>query len=238
MTSNENSDHGRHVQCPLTLFSDLPQLLKAKADFGHFANLDMNNMSFLTNTNDFQFDPQLFGGYREPQQNILGSGLEDGFFNEAFDIDFTTPYFAPSPAAPKKDLMAQIDEAKNEDQTELVATDDGQYLTCNKIWYASAAASTQPVSKAIANTYYREKLQNCPKVQNGDFDLDGLCSDLQKKAKCSGSGAVVDERTFKDVMKKYLGREGGDCPNDVPPELLQAAQAAQAAQAVQSQTSS
>lgn len=199
---------------------------KMSTDFGHFVNLDMNNMSFLANTNDFQFDPQLFGGYREPQQNILNTGLDDGFFNDAFDIDFTTPYFAPSPAAPKKDLMTQIDEAKNDDQTELVATDDGQYLTCNKIWYAFEIF--QLGCQPAADKYHREKLQNCPKVQNGDFDLDGLCSDLQKKAKCSGSGAVVDERTFKDVMKKYLGKEGGECPSDVPPELLQAAQAAQA----------
>lgn len=51
----------------------------------------------------------------------------------------------------------------------------------------------------------RERLQNCPKVQSGDFDLDGLCSDLQKKAKCSGTGAVVDENDFKKVMSKYLG---------------------------------
>lgn len=71
---------------------------------------------------------------------------------------------------------------------------------------------------ATSNNVYREKLQSCPKVQNGDFDLDGLCSDLQKKAKCSGSGAVVDESTFKKVMQKYLGktdkelREG--CPNE------------------------
>jgi AP-1-like factor len=33
-----------------------------------------------------------------------------------------------------------------------------------------------------------------------------LCSDLQKKAKCSGSGAVVDEKDFKNVMQKYLGK--------------------------------
>lgn len=61
-----------------------------------------------------------------------------------------------------------------------------------------------------ADTDYRETLQNCPRVQNGDFDLDGLCSDLQKKAKCSGSGAVVDEQDFQVVMKKYLGNKHSD----------------------------
>lgn len=188
-------------------------------------------MSFLTNTNDFQFDPQLFGGYREPQQNILSNGLDDTFFNDAFDVDFTMPYFAPSPvapattaaaAAPKKDLMAQIDEEKNEDHTELVPLEGSSYLTCNKIWYVSPAHTHSGWLKPATNSLCREKLQNCPKVQNGAFDLDGLCSDLQKKAVCSGSGAVVDENTFKDVMKKYLGKDGGNCPNDVPPEALQA----------------
>lgn len=190
----------------------------------------MNNMSFLNSSTDFQFDPQLFGGYREPQQNILNNGLDDGFFNDAFDIDFTTPYFAPSPAAPKKDLMTRIDEAKNEDQTELVATDDGQFLTCNKIWYVFLTTKVQLGFESTANKYYREKLQNCPKVQNGDFDLDGLCSDLQKKARCSGSGAVVDEKTFQVVMKKYLSphSDGEGCPSNLVPESLQAAPATQA----------
>lgn len=187
-----------------------------RTDFGHFANIDMNDMSFLANTNNFQFDPQLFGGYREPQENVLNTGFDDSFFNDAFDVDFTTPFFAPSPMPQKKDLISQIDAAKNEDQTELVPTQDGQFLTCNKIWYASSAAPR--ILVLDANKYYREKLQNCPKVQSGDFDLDGLCSDLQKKAKCSGSGAVVDERTFKDVMKKYLGKDGGNCPNETAKE--------------------
>lgn len=56
----------------------------------------------------------------------------------------------------------------------------------------------------VTDRQNREKLQTCPKVQNGDFDLDGLCSDLQKKAKCSGGGAVVAKEDFEQVMNKYL----------------------------------
>ncbi|KAL1875820.1 DNA-binding transcription factor yap1 [Diaporthe australafricana] len=167
-------------------------------DFSQFANIDVNDMNFMSSTNNFQFDPQLFGGYREPQENILGNGFDDTFFNDAFDVDFTTPYFAPSPAQKKDDLMSRIDAAKNDDATELVQTSDGQLLTCNKIW---------------------EKLQSCPRVQNGDFDLDGLCSDLQKKAKCSGSGAVVDESTFKKVMQKYLGKTDKEMEEGCPDKL-------------------
>lgn len=63
----------------------------------------------------------------------------------------------------------------------------------------------------ILTSQNREKLQACPRVQSGDLDLDGLCSDLQKKAKCGGSGAVVDEHDFKAVMTKYLGADAGKC---------------------------
>lgn len=207
-------------------------MLICTTDYGHFSNIDMNDLNFLSSANNFQFDPQLFGSYREPQENILGNGVDDGFFNEAFDMDFTTPYFAPSPVTQKKDsqqaapqagdLLTRIDAAKNEDSTELVQTNDGQLLTCNKIWYVSA--SWQP-RKPDTDQYYREKLQDCPRVQSGDFDLDGLCSDLQKKAKCSGSGAVVDESTFKNVMQKYLGNsdnglDAGNCRGDFKAEQL------------------
>ncbi|KAB5542995.1 transcription factor PAP1-domain-containing protein, partial [Coniochaeta sp. 2T2.1] len=152
------------------------------ADLGHFATNNMTDFNWLPQTN-FQFDPQLFGDYREPQENILSTGFDDSFFNDAFDADFITPYNVPvttNAGNPKKPgLIEQIDAAKNTDELD----SNGNLLTCNKIW---------------------SKLQNCPKVQNGDFDLDGLCSELQKKAKCSGSGAVVDERDFKTVMRKYL----------------------------------
>jgi len=165
----------------------------------------MNDFNWLSANNSFQFEPQLFGDYREPQDNILGNGgFDDSFFNDAFDVDFTTPYnMAPSPMLHKKDLISQIDEAKNNDEPIQVGT-DGQLLTCNKIWYELSGLDVEPTR--LSNTINREKLQNCPKVQNGDFDLEGLCSDLQKKAKCSGSGAVVDEKDFKNVMQKYLGK--------------------------------
>lgn len=62
----------------------------------------------------------------------------------------------------------------------------------------------------LTDMFLRERLQNCEKVQSGDFDLDGLCSELQKKAKCSGSGAVVEESEFHSVMRKYLGKTDED----------------------------
>lgn len=76
----------------------------------------------------------MFGGYRDPQVNDLSLGFDDSFFNDALDMDFPTPYNLPlaGPGAPKKDLIAQIDAAKEDDSTPA-----GQLLNCNKIWYAS-----------------------------------------------------------------------------------------------------
>jgi len=103
-------------------------------DFGHFANIDINNFNWLPQ-NDFQFEPSLFNEYREPQDNVLSNvDLDEGFFKDAFDMDFATPYNLPItyPTPPKKkDLMAEIEAAKNDD----VLDSNGQLLNCTKIWY-------------------------------------------------------------------------------------------------------
>jgi len=157
-----------------------------------FGNIDTSdfNLGWLSQQNGGQFEPQLFNDYREPQENVLANtAFDDSFFNDAFEMDFTTPYnIAPSPNLPKKkNLIAEIDARKEfEDTITATNVNNEKLLTCTNIW---------------------EKLQTCPRVQNGDLDLDGLCSDLQKKAKCGGTGAVVDEHDFKTIMTKYLGPE-------------------------------
>ncbi len=97
--------------------------------FDQLNNLNVSDFNWLPQ--DFQFEPELFGDYREPQENILTSGFDDSFFNDAFDMDFPTAYNLPvTVPAPKKDILAEIDAAKNTDEV----TSDGQLLTCNKIW--------------------------------------------------------------------------------------------------------
>ncbi|KAI8965179.1 PAP1-domain-containing protein [Daldinia sp. FL1419] len=176
-----------------TIGEEQPSLTSdSMSHFNNLSNMDFSNLDWLSQQNGGQFDPQLFGDYREPQDNILSSAtFDDSFFNDAFDVDFTTPYNVPAASnnnAPKKNLIAEIDARKETEDT--IVASNGKLLTCNNIW---------------------EKLQACPRVQSGDLDLDGLCSDLQKKAKCGGSGAVVDEHDFKAVMTKYLGADAGKC---------------------------
>lgn len=118
---------------------------------------------------------------------------------------------APSPLVPKRDLIAEIDAQKESEDYPSPEVKE-KYLTCNKIWLACLGQILVHVH--VANACFREKLQACPKVQSGEFDLDGLCSELQKKAKCSGNGAVVDEAEFKMVVSKYLGKDekcASDC---------------------------
>lgn len=109
----------------------------------------MNDINWLASQNNFQFDPQLFGAYRESQESVIANPTFDGsFFNDAFDVDFTTPYNMPtnlpSPgtaAGDKKpvNLIDQIDAAKDDDDNddERIGS-NGQLLTCNKIWYVPA----------------------------------------------------------------------------------------------------
>jgi len=174
--------------------------------FAQFANIDFNsnsNFDWLAQQNNSgSFDPQLFGDYREPQENILSNPSFDDFFNDSLDTDFFTPYnMAPTsnfgslnngqqhqePAKPS--LMDKIEAQKNDYDEGLVAKKDS--MNCNQIW---------------------ERLQECPKAQSGEFDLDGLCSELTKKAKCSGNGPVVGETDFDTILKKYMGKDASsDC---------------------------
>jgi len=106
---------------------------------------------------------------------------DDTFFNEAFAMpDFSSPFAleAASPG-PKKDLVQEIDARLNEEDEVVPGEDTTQMLTCTNMW---------------------EKIQACPRVQNGEIDMDSLCSQLQAKAKCSGDGPVIQESDFKEVL--------------------------------------
>jgi AP-1-like factor len=93
--------------------------------------IDFNGIDWFAQQNGNQFDPQLFGDYREPQENILsGEGFNDSFFNDAFPLpEFASPFnTATSPATSRKD--------KQVEEEEVVPGDDpSQLLTCNNIWY-------------------------------------------------------------------------------------------------------
>lgn len=95
---------------------------------------DVNGIDWMAQQNGGQFDPVLFGDYRDTQNDLLSND----FFSDAFlSQDFNTPFNMPeelSPSEPKKDLMKQVEEQQNAGGEEVVPGEPKQFLTCDKIW--------------------------------------------------------------------------------------------------------
>jgi AP-1-like transcription factor len=91
---------------------------------------DINGIDWFAQQNGNQFDPQLFGDYREPQENILAGDAygSDGFFDAAFAMpEFNSPFnAATSPATSRKEKPFEEEVVPAEDTSTL--------LTCNTIW--------------------------------------------------------------------------------------------------------
>lgn len=102
---------------------------------------DINGFDWMAQQNGGQFDPVLFGDYRDPQDNILNNSFGD-YFNDAFPFnDFTSPYntadvvshLAEEPT--KKDFMKEIEVRQNGSPGEVIPGDEKQqFLTCDKLW--------------------------------------------------------------------------------------------------------
>ncbi|KAK9584481.1 DNA-binding transcription factor yap1 [Aspergillus fumigatus] len=141
-------------------------------------------LDFFAQQNGGQFDPVLFGDWREPQDAILSQDFGT-FFDDAFPLpDLGSPSHnfseaTKQPAAPKKDLIAEIDSKLDEDEEVVPGEDKSQMLTCNKIW---------------------DRLQSMEKFRNGEIDVDNLCSELRTKARCSEGGVVVNQKDVEDIM--------------------------------------
>lgn len=209
--SNQSPMGFKPLETLTTIGEEQPATSNTNQPFAQFANVDIGSPSFdwLANQNGGHFDPQLFGDYREPQDNVLSNPNLDDFFSDAFNADFFMPYNMPATtkqAAPKKNLIDEIDAQQNSLDDEPPKNN----MNCNQIWYDSLPIDVDSTGSLTRNN--REKLQDCPKAQNGEFDLDGLCSELTKKAKCSGSGPVVGEKDFDTILKKYMGKDvSTDC---------------------------
>ncbi|KXG49526.1 bZIP transcription factor, bZIP-1 [Penicillium griseofulvum] len=140
-------------------------------------------IDWLAHQNGGQFDPVLFGDWREPQDAVLSQDF-GSFFNEAFPLpDLGSPSHnlsevATGTAPPKKNLVAQIDSKLEEDEV-VPGEDQSQMLSCTKIW---------------------DRLQSMERFRNGEIDVDNLCSELRTKARCSEGGVVVNQTDVDDIM--------------------------------------
>ncbi|PLB39672.1 putative bZIP transcription factor AP-1/Yap1 [Aspergillus candidus] len=141
-------------------------------------------LDWMAQQNGGQFDPVLFGDWREPQDSILSQDFGT-FFDDAFPLpDLGSPSHNFSElgpgnqTAPKKGLLAQIDSRLEEDEV-VPGEDKAQMLSCTKIW---------------------DRLQSMERFRNGEIDVDNLCSELRNKARCSEGGVVVNQQDVEDIM--------------------------------------
>ena len=92
----------------------------------------------MAQQNGGNFDPVLFGDYRESQESIMNADIGD-FFSEALNIpDFTSPanLMLEPTLPPKKELMKDIEEKQQGKEPDPVVVDKPkQFLTCNMLWY-------------------------------------------------------------------------------------------------------
>jgi AP-1-like transcription factor len=98
---------------------------------------DVNGIDFFANQNGGQFEPSLFGDYRDSQNAIVGDGdFSGGFFNDAFPItDFGSPFhFGDTPAVQKPNPLEEIERLQDGDDEVVPGEDTTQMLNCHKIW--------------------------------------------------------------------------------------------------------
>lgn len=120
-----------------TIGEEHPSMSTVDGPFSQFAGLDFSNNSFdwmVQQNNGGQFDPQLFGDYREPQENIMANPTFDDLFNDSLEADFFTPYNMASPNMSKKtNLIDEIDAAKDNVDDDPTMTKSN--MSCNQLWY-------------------------------------------------------------------------------------------------------
>lgn len=160
-------------------------------------------VDWLAHQNGGQFDPVLFGDWREPQDAVLSQDF-GSFFNDAFPLpDLGSPSHNLSQITadpqPKKNLVEQIDSKLEEDEV-VPGEDQSQMLSCTKIWYVLTHSLRQVFMSGTDFLFPRDRLQSMERFRNGEIDVDSLCSELRTKARCSEGGVVVNQNDLDDIM--------------------------------------
>ncbi|KAH0557081.1 hypothetical protein GP486_005133 [Trichoglossum hirsutum] len=133
---------------------------------------DVNRIDLLPQQNGGQLDPIIFGEYRDTQD----MGDFGGFFDDAFPLsDLVDPFNNDH----HKCALPELEDGFGEDEEVVPGEDPTLLLNCNRIW---------------------ERLQTMPNVASGQVDLEDLCSELRRKARCSESGVVVNEKDFNSIV--------------------------------------
>lgn len=187
------------------------------------ANVNSNpstdfSFDWLANQNGGQFDPVLFGDYRDSQDAVVGDGdFNNGFFNDAFPYDFGSPlnFDLNSPKmqqqqqniSASRNLLAEVEKAREGGDDDMLPVDTKQYSQeVHQVSEKKNVPLAQAEKMLNCNTIWSQLQQN-PDFQDGKFDLDGLCAELRAKAKCSESGVTVPSEHVDAAFKKLGGNE-------------------------------
>ena len=95
----------------------------------------------MAQQNGGQFDPVLFGDYRDPSENIFDS-LGDDFFTDAYPVrDFSTPYntgnSAPVEPKHKQDLINEVESKTMGMEDRVASGEQGKILDCSETWFVA-----------------------------------------------------------------------------------------------------
>ena len=121
---------------------------------------DINGIDWLAQQNGGQFDPVLFGDYRDPQDNILNNTYGD-FFNEAFHSpqDFNSPYntgeTTEGPQQPKHDLMKEIELQQNGGPEDAVSGQSSETISYDKLWSDSLCFENNTQTNRLAGAAWK-----------------------------------------------------------------------------------
>lgn len=160
----------------------------------------LSGIDYFATQNGGQFDPTLFGEYRDTQNAIVGDGdFTGGFFNDAFlNTGYASPFhFGDTPAVQKSNPLEEIERLQDGDDEVVPGEDINSMLNCHKIWSVN-----YPFGMCLVLTSTRDKLSSRPDFKEGTIDIDNLCSELRAKARCSESGVVVDHKDVEAALKR------------------------------------
>jgi AP-1-like factor len=226
--ANPNNNQSKLGEIAIWLF--ITNTVLESAQNSGITNASTPGFDWLATQNGGQFDPVLFGDYRESQDAVVGDGdFNSGFFEAAFPYDLNTPFAMndfSSPKVPQQtsasaNLLAKVEKCREggddddiylpkqvpaqqsqQSINEMSLKSAEQMLNCNTIWCVDPSNNTTYTN---TNTNPRSQLQSNQDFKEGKFDLDNLCAELRAKAKCSESGVTVPSEYVDAAFKKLSG---------------------------------
>jgi AP-1-like factor len=97
----------------------------------------LNGIDYFATPNGGQFDPTLFGEYRDTTNAIVGDGdFTGGFFNDAFlNTGYGSPFhFGDTPAVQRPNPLEEIERIQDGEDEVVPGEDVNSMLNCHKIW--------------------------------------------------------------------------------------------------------